>query len=66
MPLSRRDEMRFLGAELNDDRVRLGSVGKMRPECGAESSSEATPKPMRRGKGVAKVQQPDLKVLKAS
>jgi hypothetical protein len=33
---------------------------------GAESSSEATPKPMRRGKGVAKVQQPDLKVLKAS
>jgi len=58
--------MRFLGAELNDDRVRLGSVGKMRPERGAESSSEATPKPMRRGKGVAKVQQPDLKVLKAS
>jgi hypothetical protein len=33
---------------------------------GADSSSVATPKPMRRGKGVAKVQAPDLKVLKAS
>jgi hypothetical protein len=32
----------------------------------ADSSSETTPKPMRRGKGVAKTQPPDLKVLKAS
>ena len=32
----------------------------------AESSSETAQKPMRRGKGVAKTQPPDLKVLKAS
>jgi hypothetical protein len=32
----------------------------------ADSSSETAPEPMRRGKGVAKTQPPDLKVLKAS
>jgi hypothetical protein len=32
----------------------------------AESSSETAPKPMRRGKGVAKAEAPDLKILKAS
>jgi integrase len=51
------------GASMADPDARVLAMLSARS---AGSSSETAPKPMRRGKGVAKTQPPDLKVLKAS